>query len=404
MRLFCLVMVSLLMGVAILTSSGRAAPQDLFPPKVLPNGVVEVVGLGCRSLIELKDGSLLASNGRVSADGGLTWTEPRPFAAEGAEDISPYGTSLLRLNSGALALVYRGQGDTDATGAKMWLSEDESNTWGPPRSIKLQGGPYHDTMIQLSSGRLLYPSRIAYSGSHHTDLKSSGHTTIPEMCVSSIHYSDDLGQRWKRAPGYLIGWFDYLGTPNGDAGMTACDEPCVAETADGRVLFFARSQAGRVVYSYSSDEGERWTAVRPTELASSFSPSRLRRIPATGDLICVWNQVSAEEIERRDWRGRLSVAISQDSGETWGHFKTIELAPGMADMAHITPELPIKWRRIDQREGKRSSDYFCYANVRFVGDKVYVIYKRGRHEKKEGKTVLRREMPLRINPLEWFYE
>jgi hypothetical protein len=38
-----------------------------------PEGVIEeVVGLGINTLVERKDGSLLANNGRVSTDGGVT--------------------------------------------------------------------------------------------------------------------------------------------------------------------------------------------------------------------------------------------------------------------------------------------------------------------------------------------
>ena len=140
------------------------------------------------------------------------------------------------------------------------------------------------------------------------------------MEIAFVYYSDDQGQTWSpfKEYGCLMGWFDFEGVVNGNCGVTPCDEPMVAETNDGRVLLFARSTVGRILYSCSRDDGKTWGAVKPTELTSSYSPSRLRRIPQTGDLICVWNQVSHAEIRRGYLRGRLSAAISRDSGATPG--------------------------------------------------------------------------------------
>ena len=47
-----------------------------------------------------------------------------------------------------------------------------------------------------------------------------------------------------------------------------------------------------------------WSLPQPTELASSYSPCRLRTIPTAGDLLCVWNQVSGDEIRRGLRRSR----------------------------------------------------------------------------------------------------
>ena len=88
------------------------------------------------------------------------------------------------------------------------------------------------------------------------------------------------------------------------------------------------STVGRLVCSYIRDGGLTWSAVRPTELAASYSPPAVTTVPGTGDLICVWNQVSREEIRRgyrRGYRrGRLSAAVSRDSGATWQEFRTID--------------------------------------------------------------------------------
>jgi len=94
--------------------SGLVSAQGPIFRKPPPEGVVEVVGLGINSLVELEDGSLLANNGCVSTDGGVTWSKPRAFG----EGVS--GSGLVRLKSGALALT---------SGEHIWLSKDEGKTW-----------------------------------------------------------------------------------------------------------------------------------------------------------------------------------------------------------------------------------------------------------------------------------
>ena len=54
-------------------------------------------------------------------------------------------------------------------------------------------------------------------------------------------------------------------------------------------------------------------------------PNRsLTRVPSTGDLMVMWNNVES----RSNWpRTPLSVAISTDEGQTWGHYHDIDARP-----------------------------------------------------------------------------
>ena len=404
-----LCVLALVFTIALVADVSPAAdrPNIGKPP---PEGVVELVGIGGidHSLVELKDGSLMLLGGgscRISTDGGLTWS-PGQSLGQGVS-----GSGITRLKSGALAL---------SSGAQVRISEDEGKTWGPPLSVNMLGSPFWDTMIQLGSGRLIYPSRTCYS-SGHADLAcapqsvgtwrgqeyaTEGHGHAPEFDVAAVSRSDDLAKTWDQS-GHLMGWFDEKGIPNGYGAHTSCDEPNVAETADGRVLFLARSQVGRLVASYSSDGGITWSAVRPTELASSYSPPRLRRIPKTGDLLCVWNQVSGDEIRRGYRRGRLSAAISKDSGKTWQNFKTIEVSEGLEDVNRVEPDAEIRWVRGRDDVGELPDNwaFFHYANVCFAADKVFVLYSRGSPLLGIAeKNLNKQEQVTRIYPLDWFYQ
>ena len=408
------------------TRPGQERSGQQFSRRPLPDGVVEVTGvLEARfdSLVELKEGSLLANNGQLSSDGGKSWSETRSFG-EGIE-----GTGLLRLKSGKLAL----------TGNTIHFSEDEGKTWAQSAEVLpevlakdghalFQALALSDTIIQLSSGRLLHTSYLSFAGMHpelHFEDVSSygtwrgqryqveGHVHFPEMDLTLVTYSDDEGKSWRLAEGQggrmntFMGWFDEGGFPNGYANVTTFDEPSAAETSDGRVLLFGRSTVGRIVYTYSPDGGDTWSAVLPTELANSNSPARIRHIPQTGDLICVWNQVSREEIRRGYRRGRLSAAISKDSGASWGHFKTLELSQGLEDIDRIPPELPLKMVRARDHVGQLPEywAYFHYANICFAKDKVYLMYPRGGpHFGVAERNLKKQECVLRIYPLEWFYK
>ena len=399
--------------------------------KPLPDGVVEITNVTSgesSALVDLQDGSLMlvgGNNFRFSNDNGLTWGEPKHLDIEG---LVRQGLSCILLQSGKLALAYRDKEDH----FKITFSANKGSTWEGAFDMNLLGFPYYDTLIQTENEKLLIPSRACFNNKDHPGLdylrvsswglwnglplQVAGHYHFPEIDVACVSYSED-GKTWEQCPGKLMGWFDTAGIPNGRGGITACDEPSIAETNDGRILFFARSTVGRLVHSYSSDEGKTWTAVRPTELASSYSPPRLSRIPKTGDLLCIWNQVSREEILRGYRRGRLSAAISKDSGLTWQGFKTIELSAGIEDTDRIPQEYPLAPIIGLPDVGTLPEDFttFDYANACFSGDDVFIMYHRSWVEVSEegdartagermGKPTKAAETVLRRYPLEWFYQ
>ena len=169
----------------------------------------------------------------------------------------------------------------------------------------------------------------------------------------------------------------------------------------------ARSTVGRLVQSFSTDGGESWLSVKPSMLPSSESPGIMVALPETGDLLIVWNQVSREEIRRGYRRGRLSSAISRDGGQSWDHFRTLELSYGLEDIDRIQAEYPIQMVRARDNVGVLPDGwtYFHYANLDVVGDKV--VFRYGRATPLSGVAELHFENQgsvLRVYPVDWFYE
>ena len=269
-----------------------------------------------------------------------------PAGEQPFEDVVGYQRpGYMRLLSGKL--FRREERDYAATSddcGKTWTRGGRINPYNIGHCLKdveiqIQNGPH--------KGRLLAPYYLEMDGDHpdYTREQRGGyaiwrgrkipletHTHVPEMAGSFICYSDDEGLTWQTSRGFLMGYLN-----DGHLGHWSCEEPVVAELKDGRILCFMRSTCGCILKSYSSDGGETWTKVEATELAMSNSPCALCRIPATGDLVLVWNQMSAEEIRRGYRRGRLSLALSKDDGRTWQGLRTLELSSGVEDVEWVEP-------------------------------------------------------------------
>ena len=124
---------------------------------------------GRSGFVELKDGRFLAiaasSEGLsaiVSTDRGRTWTSPIPIRDRSGNRISGHLVGgLTRLASGRIAITYEHLSDAGSFGHVRSLclrrSDDEGETWGEETPIGLPGDramPYHDTLTQVSDGRL----------------------------------------------------------------------------------------------------------------------------------------------------------------------------------------------------------------------------------------------------------
>ena len=391
----------------------------------------ETFTLNAQTVVKLKDGRLLLMTGsmdaRYSADRGRTWSESSPLIVEAGKKVPPLqfdGLSLIRLARGGLAVCYLSRNEMKGISLLFRKSVDEGKTWSTPVTIcysppDVQPGylsGFYDQMVQLSTGRLVVPLRWAFTGEAPVQkgespggygvigghrFKAEGHGHVPEMDISFVYYSDDEGQTWSRSKGDLMGWTK-------DGWLLDCDEPNAAELPDGRLLMFFRGLVGRILVSYSEDQGVTWTLPEPSELASSTSPSRLRRIPGTNDLIAVWNHVSGDEIRRGYRRGRLVSAISSDSGKTWKHFKILEISPGLDKVPDVQPDPEIHFVRGRDELGELPDGFgiYHYPNLVFIDDQAFLMFGVHEYKLKADKSKLQ-HLPshrLRVLPKKWFYE
>jgi predicted neuraminidase len=93
-------------------------------------------------------------------------------------------------------------------------------------------------------------------------------------------------------------------------------EPCAAELSDGRLLMLARTGAGSLHRSFSSDAGDSWSVPEPTSLASACSSLTLKTMP-DGRLIVLYNHAAPIAPGAFFPRTPLVYAISADEGRSW---------------------------------------------------------------------------------------
>ncbi|RAV22950.1 exo-alpha-sialidase [Paenibacillus contaminans] len=273
------------------------------------------------AIIELKNNELLLTyddfsdiqdqstghiSGKISTDGGRTWGTS--FVVQGnIGNRNVMNQGIVRLKSGELALFFLKNDDDTHQFMYMIRSADEGRTWGDPVQLtsSAESGNQptgNDRAVVLSSGRIVMP--IFGKGPGIT----AGIRTV---------YSDDDGDTWQ-----LGGIVDFS-----HLSSTAYPtEPVLVELKDHRLMMMIRTTLGKIYKAYSEDGGETWGGAIATDLNSPYTPYALKRIPdnGMGPLMLIWNNTT-NPAERRP----LTMAISNDEGETWTNFINLQPPSGL---------------------------------------------------------------------------
>lgn len=280
---------------------------------------------------------------RVSKDGGKTWSQTDQLVVEREGDMNVMSVSLLRLQDGSIGLWYLKKNSETDCKPLLRISRDEGKTWSDPIVCITDRNGYfvlnNNRVIQLKSGRLIMAVALH---------RSEGEKWTPKATLYS-YYSDDNGLTWKSSEP----------VPNNTDITT--QEPGLIELKDGRLMMFIRASGGKQQLSYSNDQGQTWSHIEESNIASPLSPASIARIPKTGDLLLVWNNNPRVE---KEWHGGvrtpLTIAISKDEGKTWTHVKNIESDP---------------------------DGWYCYIAIHFTRKEVLLGYCAGSQSKKTHLSV-----------------
>ena len=273
--------------------------------------------------------------GRTSSDGGRTWTKEDRTLVKNEGGMNVMSVSLLRLKSGAIALFYLLKNSERDCRPLMRLSADEGATWGEPVACITDDVGYYvlnnDRAVQLAGGRLVLPV-CQHTGKDTPKMDWQGQV----LC----YLSDDSGKTWRRGKTAQKG-FDAAGK------RVTTQEPGVVELKDGRVMMFIRASGGCQYLAYSADGGDTWSSPVASAIQSPLSPASIKRLPATGDLLLVWNDHASIPAELAKRRVPLSTAVSRDDGKTWQYIQALEGNP---------------------------KGWYCYIAIHPVGDAVLLGY------------------------------
>jgi sialidase-1 len=275
--------------------------------------------------------------GIESADGGRTWSGPREIVPNrGGKNVM--SVSLLRLQSGKLALFYVLKNSWTDCRPYVSLSTDEAATWSEPRLAVAAPGYFvlnNDRVIQLASGRLVVP--VAFHRSRDTDPHSS--RSFDSRALAFWYLSDDEGQSWTES----ATWWALPGVRTG----TGMQEPGVIELQRDHLFTWARTDQGRQFGCTSTDGGRTWTAPAPTELQSPVSPASMKHLPNSNQLLAIYNDHSGQFPFPKGRRTPLIAAVSSDGGASWPKRKVLEPDP---------------------------DGWYCYTAIHFTEDAVLLGY------------------------------
>lgn len=262
--------------------------------------------------------------GKVSQDGGKTWSEPRVVVDDRDALVNCICPGLARAADGRLMIAYSwrsgGNGaDNFGNCSKMVrFSNDEGQTWSERMQITPDDGGYHtgchDRSYTLSNGRLIVHCHTIFKPGIAQPGKGYRRT-----CMGSYYaYSDDNGQNWQRCEVIKDPLVEYGGR---------FEEASLAQRRDGSLVQFIRSWHGQSFISESTDHGSTWSAPKPSGVFSALAPSLVVPIPNSNDLLMVWNPTWNPDEPIAGLRSPLALAISQDGGHTWGLPKALETHP-----------------------------------------------------------------------------
>lgn len=285
---------------------------------------------------QLEDGTLIAFNKNVlvhSTDDGETWTEQSQPIDSGI-NFDHYGhvAQLLRTKAGTLILLY--------------LDFDHFNfSWNVERIAPNPNCRLDLWSIRSRDGGKTWEDQQQLIGGYNADFMGLIQTTGGAVVATVEHLaeeearwmacsfrSEDEGKSWKRS-----NWIDLGGRGHHDGAI----EPTVTQLSDGRLLMLIRTTLDRFWKAYSDDDGRSWREIAPSGLDASSAPGWVRRLKS-GRLVFVWNRLKPEgdpEVPRFDsagfsnrvasmYREELSIAFSEDDGDSWTDPVVIAREPG----------------------------------------------------------------------------
>jgi alpha-L-fucosidase len=201
---------------------------------------------------------------------------------------------LFKERGGKLFLFYKVGPNPREWWGMVKTSTDAGRMWSAPRRLPPGVlGPIKNKPVQLADGTILAPSSVE---------KTGGHWTI------HLEKSTDRGQTWQVQP------------IDNDSPLDVI-QPSVLVYPAGRLQLLCRGKQGRIVQTWSTDNGATWGQLSQTTLLNPNSGTDAVTL-RNGTQLLVYNPA----LPGKDWfngRSELRVAQSTD-GQTWRDVAVLE--------------------------------------------------------------------------------
>ena len=279
------------------------AEGDYF---TLPDGslVMTYKAYGAGAGGDFDDCEILA---RMSTDGGATWGESWVVLDKFNDSVNIMQSRVFWLENEELGIVYHEKNpEENRSNIYFRRSYDLGRNWEDPVQITEMYDSYYSGMSsgncvnRLANGRIIFMTNTCEI---YTEVYGSPHVKV------FVWYSDDEGYTWNRSDGVVV-------LPN-----TTC-EASVAVLENGDLLMSMRTRLeGKIYQSISTDNGNTWAQpVAVADLVTPSSTNTVVTVPATGDVLLMWNNEFATD---NGTRRNQSAAVSSDNGLTYKNIKTL---------------------------------------------------------------------------------
>ncbi|MCS7459757.1 exo-alpha-sialidase [Paenibacillus doosanensis] len=289
--------------------------REAFLPVIHPNDS------HAANLLELDNGDLLCvwfnGSGEGNPDTNIVMSRlpagshvwEAPVQLSGDPERSEQNPVLFQAPDGKLWLMHTSNEPHNQKTSRVVrrISEDRGFTWGPPEVLFDGMGIFlRQPIVVLSNGDWILPAYYC---------KMDGHYSV-------VQISTDQGRTWQEHP---------------VQGSVHRVQMNIVELGSGVLYAVFRSrQADRIYTSHSYDKGRTWTVPVKSKLANNNSSIQLTRLH-NGHLALIFNDSTMERdqfrwvsskgnFRRKPLRTPLTLAISEDEGQTWPYFRNVQMA------------------------------------------------------------------------------